>query len=343
MSFSNIKYKKYNFPLKTPLQISNQIITHKEAIIIGAEDETGYIHYGEVSPLIGFSNESIYECEQELKRILNSVNSTQFIEFRDLINNYSEYPSLRFGLEQIILSSTFQRLEKNESHSVNQNALVGMDSKEKTIARVSRILDDGFSTIKLKIGRKNFSDDLELIKSLNSNFNERLILRLDNNGSWNFSEARINLESLSKFNIEYIEQPVERSEELLKIAEISPIPIAADESISDYNKAIEMLGSGFIKFFIIKPSIRIGLYNSIKLIEEAKKFDVKIIVSSAFETAIGRSSLLYLASLLENNSTHGLNTELLGGDLIKTSLDFSVPKINFSYSDLFSFSIKDFS
>ena len=343
MRFNNIKYKKYNFPLKAPLQISNQIITHKESIIISAEDEIGKTHYGEISPLVGFSKESISECEEELKKILKDSNHSQFIEINDLINKYVNYPSMVFGLEQIIFGTAFQNQSMDDFHLVSQNALVGIDTKEKTIERISRILDNGFSIIKLKIGRNKFSDDLELIKSLDNKFNERLKLRLDNNGSWSYSEAKINLEILSKFNIEYFEQPVKTSEDLLKIAETSSIPIAADESISDYHDAKALLANSNIKYFVIKPSLRIGLYNSIKLIEEAKKFGVKIIVSSAFETAIGRNSLIYLASLLENYSTHGLNTELLGGELIKTSLNYSVPKIKFSYSDLFSFSIKDFS
>jgi len=250
----------------------------------------------------------------------------------DIINNLNDLPSLMFGLEQLILSASpkekFSNI--NAKKSIKINAFLGIEKPEITLKKVEKLANLGYKTIKLKIGRTNFEDDFSLIKLLDNKFGKSLKIRLDNNGNWTLNEAVKNIEQLSKFNIEYIEQPVQNKNELLKLADISNLSIAADESLINYDHALDIANSDKINYLILKPSIRLGIFNSINLIELFKYSGKNVIISSAFETYIGRLTLLFIASLTSHNLAHGLNAEVPGSNIIKSEIDFHKHEIDLS-------------
>jgi len=337
MRINRLKYKKYCFPLSSPLQISNQIITKKESIIIEAEDQNGNVHYGEVSPLLGFSKESLEDCETKLIEIIGNKISSNINSLNQELANLPQLPALLFGLEQIIFSVNENKFfNDNEVKSLKTNGLVGIKSIDETLDHVEKLNKIGFDTIKLKIGRSNFQEDYVIIKKLDKIFSRKIKLRLDNNSGWELSEAKEYIEELSEFNIEYIEQPVESTKELLALANSSKIKIAVDESLNNYQEALHFIESGAIDFFVLKPTIRIGLNESIRIIELANSEGINIIISSAFETAIGRNILLYLASQVNHALAHGLNTELIGSNIIGSEFNYTSPKIDFKNSKLFN-------
>jgi o-succinylbenzoate synthase len=336
MIFSEIKYKKFHFNLANPIKTSGNSITQREVLIIKAISKSNGIFLGEVSPLPGFSKESINDCEKKLSELSKDGNIVL-----DKIKTFSkecvEYPSLLFGLQQIIFSAE-SGIDKNfpKQKSINLNALVGINNETETLKRISEFVEQGFGTIKLKIGRHKFEDDYNIIEKINYEFGSKIKLRLDNNGSWDIKNAVEYVKRLSKFNIQYFEQPVHNIKDLLYLAKISEISIAADESVVNYNDAKNIIESDLIKFIVLKPSIRLGLFDSLRIIELANKANVSAIITTSFETAVARSSLLYLASTANHNLAHGLGINPIGGDLIKSNINYEIHTLNFFETDLIS-------
>ena len=126
-----------------------------------------------------------------------------------------------------------------------------------------------------------------------------------------------------------MEQPVKDKNELLKLAKEFGQIIVPDECIETMKDAIELIDSGLLKFIVLKPTIRLGVFDTIKIIEYAISKNVNVIITSAFETAIGRSALLFLASITNHNFAHGLSTELIGKESINTVIDYSKSVIPF--------------
>ena len=337
MKFVEIKYKKFSFPLNPPIQNSSATIKEKDFLILKAKDSIGNFHYGEVSPLPGFSIETIKECEQHLIELISlNILADSIENLKQNLISLEKHPSLLFGLEQLILSSEQNEVRTNqvENKSIKLNGLVGIKDAKATINEIKLLRKLDFDTIKIKIGREDFNDDLKVLDAVNNEFGDTIRLRLDNNGSWKFDQAIRNIEKLNNFNVEYIEQPVIRTEELINLAESSQINIAADESLTSYREVEKILESGNIKYFVLKPSIRIGIYDTLKIIELAKKSNSKIIISSAFETIIGRLTLLYLASLTSHTLAHGLSTQLLGESIFSTEINFNSSIVD--YTEIFS-------
>ncbi len=331
MKFVEVTYKKFSFVLNQPFKISNRQISRKDVIIIQAKDELGKFHYGEISPLIGFSSESIDECECELHKIKSELLKLDLQEIKESILNLIKYPSLKFGIEQLLFSYDIK--SKQVIIPINKvikiNALLGIKSFEESIEQIENFIHQGFDTIKIKIGKDNFDNELKIIREIQK-LNNKIKIRLDNNAAWDFGVAENNLKKLEKFNIEFFEQPIEDLVELKLLSRNSKILIAPDESITNYEIGKKSIEEKIFKNIVLKPSIRIGIYDSIKLIKLANENGIKVIITSAFETTIGRNILILLAGLTNHNSAHGLNTELVGAEKIKPNINFQNPTITLS-------------
>ena len=337
MNLFNLKYNKFHFSLLSKFQNSQSRISRKDAIIIQAIDEDGYHHNGEISPLIGFSTESIEQCQAQLDKIIPKLDVLNENILMVIKEQFDLYPSVLYAFEQLLLSVRLKNTkQKTKIYSVETNALIALNDKDKTLYKINEMIGLGFSTFKIKVGIANVRDEILHIKSIYQNFGDVIKIRLDCNGAWSVDETFEFLSETSDLDFEYLEQPTAKLNDLIVLSKNSKIKIAPDESIHDYETACQIVNSGIFKIIVIKPSIEIGIFNSIKLIEVANSTGIKIIITSAFESAIGKWPLLYLSSLVNHSMAHGLNTETVGANIITSTIDYSLSKIKFKSKDLIS-------
>lgn len=322
MIIKDFKYFPFSLQLKNPFQSSSQIIKQRNGFIISLNDELGNQSFGEASPLINYSSELIDQVEIILRNLSSRLINLNIEENPDYVsqslNNFNLVPSVRFALEQAILSLM---IKKNKSFvnqfvgtlksEINVNAVFGFEESKNIFTVIEKKIQIGYNTFKIKIGRDNFEDDLKLIRAVREKFGEIINIRLDVNGKWRY-EDRINyLEQLSLFNIQYIEEPCNNLNNLVTLAEISPIPIAVDESVHTIDDAFKVINNFNIEFIVLKPMVLGGLISSFRIIKEAEKKNKKVIVSSSFESAVGKSGLVLLASITSHNFAHGLDVSSL--------------------------------
>jgi o-succinylbenzoate synthase len=316
MIIKEFKFSPFNIKLKEPLQNSSFKIESREGFIIKITDENNLSSYGEVSPLLGFSIETIDECDVALNKLYYSIidkarKKEEFDLTREL-EAVSNLPSLRFGIEQAIISLLIKRGELNSLLSTEKqiavNGLVGIKSEEKVLKKVDDLLADGFKTIKIKVGVNSVEDDIKLVNKISTRIDNSIKIRLDVNGSWNYQQTEYAINNLQKEKLELIEQPVKDINELVMLSDFSPIPIGVDESIKTISDATDIVQRSNIKVIVLKPSILGSIIQTISLIKTAEQLGKKIIISSAFESVVGRSALFMLASLVNGNYAHGLNT-----------------------------------
>jgi len=316
MNILSFKFIPYNLEFKKPFTNSSFSITKRNGFIISIVDENNFVGYGEVAPLIGFSSETYKECEVALNKLNYSIieKSSKNLEF-DLITelqSISNLPSLHFGVEQAFISLLIKRKELpsllNHDRVIDVNGVVALASKNEMLKNIDNLLASNFKTIKVKAGSGKFEDEIDLLNFISSRVDDSIKIRIDVNGNWNYQQAETAVNNLDKTKIELIEQPVSNINEIVMLSDFSPIPIAVDEAIKNNSDAKSIIEKSNISTIVLKPSILGGIIESIGLIRSAEKFNKKIIISSAFESVVGRSALVLLASLVAGNRAHGLNT-----------------------------------
>ena len=149
---------------------------------------------------------------------------------------------------------------------------------------------------------------ITLVEVIRDKFGDAIKLRLDANCKWDTGNILSYLNRLEPFNIELIEEPGGDLISLFELAKDSPISIGIDESLRSPDNAYTVINESKIDTIILKPGIFGGFLRTIKLIQIANELNKKVIISSSFESAVGKSGLVLLASLTNHGLAHGLST-----------------------------------
>lgn len=163
------------------------------------------------------------------------------------------------------------------------NYTIGIDSIEGMIEKIN---SHPWPIYKIKVGQPN---DISIVEALRKHTNS--IFRVDANGGWQVEEAMKLLPELKKLNVELVEQPLakEEWEAMEMLYKLSPIPLIADESCvreQDVKKC-----AGHFHGINIKLTKCSGITPALRMIEEARKLQLKVMMGSMNENVIGSAAI----------------------------------------------------
>ncbi len=312
-----LTYSPYTLKLKKSFFTARTEIKERKGFILRLTDADGFEGIGDCCPFPEFGSESIEDVENvvsdfKLKVIINETEIEKSIN--NCLLNYNKLPALRHGLEQAIINiicnknkTTIDKLLNLKlKKRVNVNAAIGFLNVEESVKAARNHIEKGFTTIKLKIGRSNFEEDFSVIKLIRETFGENIKLRTDSNGNWNLDEAIINLRALEQFDIEYAEQPVNNLSDYIKLKKKTNIPLAPDESIRSVKDAKEFIKSGAVSYLILKPMMIGGMLPTLEIIKQALTENIIPVITSSFESAVGKTNAVIAAATVKVIVAHGL-------------------------------------
>ncbi len=317
MTNLELTYSPYHLQLSMPFVTSRGEIKERKGFVISLKNISKAQGIGEAAPLPEFGSESFEDDEKALANIhlnlrldLNNVMPSIETSLAD----FDHLPALRSGLEQAILNlvcveknTTLSELfHKPVARNIAVNGVIGMLGKDEALNKAKELKSKGFRTLKIKAGRDRFEDDLAIIREIRKEAGRNTNLRIDVNGKWLPEEAAVNLKQLEQFDIEYAEQPVKDINDFPVVSSETTIPLAADESVRSYNDAVNIILPKLASVLILKPMMLGGLTHTFRIIEEAEKNGIKIVITSSFESSIGRSAAVFAAAVLKQQTAHGL-------------------------------------
>lgn len=312
----NASYHKHTLKFKQPSGTSRGVMTTKETwfIKITNQKKTGI---GECGILKGLSIDDRNGYENQLKYICKHIELGK----NQLLNLSKEWPSIQFGIEQAFLSlkskhpfELFPSKFTEKKDFIPINGLIWMGTNEFMRAQIKEKIEAGFDCIKMKIGAIDFDTELNILKSIRKEFSKNDIeLRVDANGAFETNEALEKLKQLSEFDLHSIEQPIKPKQfnEMAKLCESSPLPIALDEEligVFDFEEKKKILNHIKPQFIILKPSLVGGYLASQEWINAAKTFNINWWITSALESNVGLNAIAQWTYTLKNEMPQGLGT-----------------------------------
>ncbi|MBM76003.1 MAG: hypothetical protein CMK59_11435 [Proteobacteria bacterium] len=263
----------YSLPLLRPLAVQEEKKPFRKGFLIGNKRNNIWF-FGEAAPLSGIHN---IDHKDVFKELHSWIKDPDRDRLKDL-----------HSITQFAIESSMYDYFQAPAVPIN-----GLCTNADT-------LKDQYRSLKIKVGRSSIEKDLELISQLALQ-NPQSTFRLDPNGLWSLNQTCQFWSSLQKINlehrIEYIEDPVNTPKDLHKITEI---PIALDQQIDT-----KWLDLPSLKAIIIKPSVQGGVSGVKRWQEQGRNKNIKVILSSTFETSIGIGRILQLAT---PQFFHGLGT-----------------------------------
>jgi o-succinylbenzoate synthase len=286
------KYTPYSHPLKQPLLTSHGLWTVREGLIITIEDDRGNRSRGEIAPIPWFGSETIEDAIDWCDRVGDEISEAAIFEIPNTL------PACQFGCggAWMVLTGDLPRLAGAGVGDLDLCGLLptgaaALDSLQDLAAR-------GYRTLKWKIGVADGAIERSIADRLLDALPAGYKLRLDANGGLDIDGANEWLTWAAKREaIEFIEQPlsIDCLADTIALARLYSTPIALDESISTYDRLLDLITLGWQGIYTVKPSIA-GFPWRLMEITEAHSID--LVLSSSIETAIGREICLRLAAKL---------------------------------------------
>lgn len=161
------------------------------------------------------------------------------------------------------------------------------------------VAESGARTAKVKIGDPgdDAASDEERLTAVHEALGPGGKMRVDVNASWDLETATERLESLAKFDLEYVEQPVATVAEMAELRRRVQIPLAADEVVRQSPHPLQVLEEGAADVLVLKVQPMGGIS---RVLDLASRSSVPVVVSSALETSVGMYGGLLAASLLDD-------------------------------------------
>jgi O-succinylbenzoate synthase len=175
----------------------------------------------------------------------------------------------------------------------------------------------GCTTAKVKVAERGQSldDDVARVAAVRDALGPQGRIRIDANGGWSTTQARVALTELDAFDLEYVEQPCRSVEEMAQVRSFGLALVAADESIRLAADPLRVVRAGACDLAVLKVAPLGGVLPALRI---AAEVGVPVVVSSAVDTSIGLSAGIALAACLpELPYACGLGTrELLTADVV---------------------------
>ena len=319
MNKIELTYSSYKLKLVKPFETSKGIISERNGFIIKLKSNSGKIGIGDSAPLPELGSEKYEEDEAALKKIkLKFKLDLALIEsnITNILSPYEKLPALRHGIEQALINlickekkySLNELFNKTSRKEIKVNAVIGFLPPKESADAASKFISEGFLTIKVKAGRKSFDEDLSCLKEIRKSVGNKIKIRIDVNGKWKLSEAVNNLEKLKSLDLEYVEQPVKSLKDFAELSKRTSIRLAVDESIKNEKDAKNFILKKTASVLILKPMMLGGIIPTINIIRLAEKNGIQVVISSSFESVLGRSMAIFAASVVKSDLAHGLAT-----------------------------------
>jgi len=286
---------------------------------------------GECGPLPGLSKKHGIEFETvlteeiknfESKNLSLPSGSADLATLTDFFKSNKisrEYSSIVFGLETALLDlmqGGKRIIFKNkfmEQTAIPINGLVWMGGLDFMLQQVEIKIRDGYRCVKLKVGGLDFEKECDVLQYIRRKyFRENIEIRLDANGAFKKDDALDKINSLKRFNVHSLEQPIKPgSPEMEEICAKSPIPIAFDEEligVSSHEDKEKLLTRNKPKYLILKPTLHGGLVGVDEWIKLAEKQNIGWWLTSALESNIGLNAIAQFTAQYPSTLYHGLGT-----------------------------------
>jgi O-succinylbenzoate synthase len=175
------------------------------------------------------------------------------------------------------------------------------------LKRATLLVNQGYRSIKLKLGQRVLEDDIALTYRVHARLDDKATLRLDANRSWTYAQAIAFGKAIGSLPIEYIEEPLQDASRLAELAGEWSLPIALDETLIAQD-AGDIQPFENLKAMVLKPTLLGGFGRTLEYVKRAHDLSLKTVVSSCFESAIGLNLLAHFASQIAPDTPCGLDT-----------------------------------
>ena len=285
---------RWQIPMDAGVVLRERRLKTRDGVFIHLQQD-GQEGWGEISPLPGFSLETLEEAQAELMAWAS--------EWREGANPaLPDVPSVAFGI-----SCALAELDGSLPEKANYRAApLCTGDPDELFALLSAM--PGEKVAKIKVGLYEAVRDGMVVNLLLDAIPD-LWLRLDANRRWTPEKARQFARYVApefRARIAFFEEPCKTPEVSLDFARETGIAIAWDESLREPDFAF--VAEEGVRAVVIKPTLTGSLEKVREQVEAAHALGLTAVISSSIESSLGLTQLARIAAWLTPDTIPGLDT-----------------------------------
>ena len=291
-------------PIKTPIGVIDAACN----VVVKIETHSGLVGWGEtspMSPITGETQRSVHAHAMDLAKLLIGKDACSLQQNLTQLRLFSGRSSgalnaLDMALHDLAAQHAglplYQFLGGSRRDLETDHTIGHQRSVADSVAMAQQLVGDGFRTLKLKTGRKDFAD-IEHVAAIRAALGSSIKLRIDCNQGWDFPEAVANARQLEKFAIEYLEQPLPAwdIDGFARLRKTINIPICADESLFNHHDALLLVKADAVDFMNIKLVKSGGIDTALKINSIAEAAGIRCMIGCFGESRLGLTAAAHLA------------------------------------------------
>lgn len=289
-SINGVRAYRVRLPLIRPYHLSFGALEAYESLFVQIQSDAGEEGFGEVTDCPGYFVQGISDAWDFICTYgpelpgKDPQEALEGIMHRESHLSFAATP-LVTALETLISPS---KEETVDSERIPLLGIVQGKTPADMIADAQRLMKSGYQTLKMKVGF-SVPDDLDRVGHVQAQLVPGIQVRLDANQGYDYSQAVQFLEGLDPGGIELLEQPLDPGawDEMVRLAEISHVPLMLDEAINteeDLDRTLETGCATAVKFKLMKCGSMTRLE---EMIEKASHARLKVILGNGVATDLG--------------------------------------------------------
>lgn len=315
-----------NVPLLAPFTIASARLDHVENVAIRVQLEGGAEGWGEVPSLQPVTTEDQADALDAIEYLRGGIIGRDAAQWRLLAEELplwlSGLAATSAGVEMAILDALTRQwgvplyqFFGGVSDEVTTDITIPICPPEEAATLAARYRDEGFATIKTKVGI-DLDADVAMLTAIRGAHPECALI-LDANEGFDADEALRFLELLRAEGIEpaLFEQPVAREDwdGLGRVSREGGVPVAADESCRSSEDALRIVRDELATVLNIKL-VKCGVVAALEIAAIAKSAGLGLMIGGMVETRLAMGFAAHFAAGVGGFEFIDLDTPLLLAD-----------------------------
>jgi L-alanine-DL-glutamate epimerase-like enolase superfamily enzyme len=319
MRITGIEIIPIRLPLIEPFVISYGTFPNVESALVRIETDAGITGWGEGTPDPIVTGETFAGVVETLRLLAPALigrdprDRTTLMHLLDTIVGGvpTAKAAIDIALHDVVGKASglpvWALLGGRAKDELTISRVVSLKSPDEMASDAARHVENGFATIKLKIGvEDDVRTDIRRVAAVREAVGPDIRIKIDVNQGWRTAGTAIRGScGVAPYDPDYIEQPVDARDldALADVRRMSGVPIMADEAIHDARdilRAVQLRACDLVNIKLMKSG---GLLGALTLNAIAETAGYVCQVGTMVESSIASCAGLHLALALRNVHT----------------------------------------
>jgi len=327
----------YRLSIKmTPFAISSGVMNFAQNVFIRIHTNENIYGVGECSAfpiIVGETQDSCLLLAESFAKLWKNKNPLEIEERLNELDSFiaknttikSAFDMALYDIASKYAGVPLYQFLGGKKKEIITDITIGIGPEKEMTAQALSFVENGASSLKVKLGDKP-AKDIERIIKIREAIGQDIPIRIDANQGWDVEEAHLVLNAIKHQNIQFCEQPLKTyNDDYIPDLMIYGIPIMADESCYNSQDAERLIRDKTCDYINIKLSKSGGIKEALAIHQTALRHNIPCMLGGMLESRLALTAMVHLAYACENIKFFDLDTCLIGHleDPVKDGLKFN--------------------